>query len=97
MRLSTEELIQEKIDIAEKESNDLDKIESEKRQFEAIRWYAARPLYRKPKTFWQRIHRRYRYWRDNVCPVHNIKREEHGFQGQFDCPKCRRDYYESLR
>ena len=94
MRLSNEELIQEKIDLVEKESNDLDKIDSEKRQFEAIRSYTARPLYREPKTFWQRIQGRYREWRDNICPIHKIKRTEHGFSGQVDCPECRREYYE---
>ena len=36
MRLSNEELLQEKIDLAEMESNDLEKIEAEKKQFDAL-------------------------------------------------------------
>jgi len=86
--------LKEKIKLAERESNDLSKIESEKKQLDSLTLWTAKPRYREPETLWQRIQRSYRYWRDNICPIHEIKKTEHGFNGQVDCPECRREYYE---
>ena len=108
MRLSNEELElpEDKIALAEKESNDLEKIESEKRRFEAIRWYTARPLYREPKTLWQRIIALLRseascfkqlFKEKDWCEKHQMHYQEHGFEGLKHCPECRREWYKKIR
>jgi hypothetical protein len=57
MRLSDEELLQEKIDLSEKESNDLEKIEQEKRQFNALKDWSKKPRYQMPETILERAKR----------------------------------------
>ena len=64
MRLCNEELIQEKIDLSEKESNDLEKIESEKRQFNALRDWSKKPRYQMPEESPSIVERAKRWLRE---------------------------------
>ena len=57
MRLSNEEILQEKVDLAEEESNDLDRIEAEKRQFNALQDWSKKPRYQMPETILERAKR----------------------------------------
>lgn len=49
MRLCDEEILEEKIALAEQESNDLEKIDKEKRQFNALKDWSKKPRYQMPE------------------------------------------------
>jgi hypothetical protein len=49
--------LQEKIDLSEKESNDIEKIEQEKRQFNALQDWSKKPRYQMPETILERAKR----------------------------------------
>ena len=99
MRLSNEEL-QEKIDLTDKESNDLEKIEQEKRQFNALQDWSKKPRYQMPETILERAKR----WlqdvfsdKPSICKIHGVEYREHGFEGFWDCPECRIERYEVIK
>lgn len=56
-RIPMREEIKEKIDLADKESNDLKKIEQEKRQFDALKAWSKKPRYQMPATIIERAKR----------------------------------------
>ena len=95
MRLSNEEILQEKIDLAEEESNDLEKIEQEKRRFNALQDWSKKPRYQMPETILERAKR----WLSSLfeekdwCSKHEMYYKEHGFEGFKHCPECRREWY----
>jgi len=70
---------------AERESNDLDTINKAKAQydgiFERIKRYIKALFEDKPR----------------VCKIHKVEYMEHGFNGAYDCPECRKEYYNSIR
>lgn len=57
MRMTNECLLQEKITLAEEESNDISKIESEKRRLDALYKWASRPYYQEPESIIERAKR----------------------------------------
>ena len=80
MRLTDEDLLQEKISLAEEESNDLDRIESEKRQFDALQDWSKKPRYQMPETILERAKR----WLSSLfeekdwCSKHEMYHERKG-------------------
>lgn len=82
--------LKQKIALAEKESNDLEKIEQEKRQLDALRAYTARPLYKEPETLLEKIKR---WWNGEPrwCKKHECYETEHGFEGKMYCTECRKE------
>ena len=62
--MTDEDLIQEKIALAEEESNDMKKIEQEKRQFDALQDWSRKPRYKMPEESPSIVERAKRWLRD---------------------------------
>ena len=54
-----------------------------------------KPIHKIPKELLSITERLKRYlgelWngKPKICTIHNVEYEEHGFEGQADCPECR--------
>lgn len=59
-----EDLLKEKVSLAEEESDDLDRIESEKRRFNALQDWSKKPRYQMPEESPSIVERAKRWLRD---------------------------------
>lgn len=91
--------LQEKIDLSEKESNDIEKIEQEKRQFNALQDWSKKPRYQMPETILERAKKWISHFfkEKDWCENHKMQYQENGFEGLKHCPECRREWYKKIR
>lgn len=82
------------------DEDNLELIEKEKIQYDALKSYSEKPKYSMPETI---IERAKRWIRDvfsdkpRICKIHGVEYREHGYEGFRDCPECRIERYEVIQ
>lgn len=108
MRFTDEEIKQQEeesklVEKAEKDSNNIDLIEKEKIQYDALKSYSEKPKYSMPEESPTILERAKRWLQDvfsdkpSICKIHGVEYREHGFEGFWDCPECRIERYEVIK
>ena len=86
--MTNADLLEEKIELAEKESNDMKKIEQEKRQFDALQDWSKKPRYQMPETLLKRAKRWIRDVFTDMCECGGTYYDLSAKKGV--CDKCGR-------